>query len=93
VKKWLLKIHDGHRFLDPQVITAESPEEARRRAIIYLAEFMNWSAERFEWDDPWSLECRTEEGELEFSLCLCGSNGGCPPPENSGCRVDFPRHR
>jgi hypothetical protein len=75
MKKCLLKIYDGNKFLEPQIIAVASSEEARRRAIIYMAEFMNWSADRFEWGNKWSLECRSEGGELEFSLHLNGLNG------------------
>jgi hypothetical protein len=35
---------------------------------------MNWSAERFDWNGCWALECRNECGDVLFALHLTGEH-------------------
>lgn len=80
MKTSTLVLHDGTTHLEPQNITVPSTDEARRQAIIYFAEYMNWAARRLHWEHQWSLECRGEDGSLEFILHLSieKSNGSEP---------------
>ena len=72
--RYQFRLHDGAGCRDPHALTLATPADARRMALLYLAEMLRSAAHRpDEVLARWRLDVSCEDGAAIFSLQILES--------------------